>query len=333
MKAVVCKRYGPPEVLEVEEVPKPVPGDGEILVKVMATTVTAGDVRIRGFDVPFIFRIPFRLTLGLRRPKIPVLGMELAGVVESAGSEVKQFEAGDRVFGSTPWMTFSTHAEYACLPAKGVVARIPANRTVEEVAPVPFMGMAALYYLKLADIEPGQRVLIHGASGAVGTYAVQLARHFGAEVTGVCSTANLELVSSLGADSVLDYTQDEVPPSGEIYDVIFDTVGKSSYSRCLKALKKEGIYLLANPGLSHMIRGGITSATGSRRVIGGTARASREGLLFLAELLEKGELRSVIDRTYPLDQIVEAHRYVEGKHKKGNVVISVAHTEDGRHDR
>jgi NADPH:quinone reductase-like Zn-dependent oxidoreductase len=326
MRAVVCRGYGPPEVLYLEEVSTPVPGDNEVLVKVFATTVTAGDVRIRGFDVPFVFWIPFRLTLGIRRPRIPVLGMELAGEIVSVGSKVKGFKPGDRVFGSTPWMKFGANAQYACLVEGEVMAKMPAGMTFEEVASVPFMGIGTLYFLKQANIEPGQRVLIHGASGAVGTFAVQLAKHFGAEVTGVCSAPNVDLVRSLGADFVLDYTQEEIPPGGEVYDVIFDTVGKSSFSRCLDALKREGIYLLANPGLSHMIRGWITSATTSRKVIGGTAQASQEDLLLLRDLMEKGELKAVIDRSYPMDQIVEAHRYVDQGHKIGNVVISVIHS-------
>ena len=328
MKVIVCTKYGSPDVLRLTELKKPVPKENEVLVKVHATTVTAGDVRIRGFVVPLLFWLPFRVALGFLRPKKPVLGMEFAGEIESVGENVRRFKVGDQVFGAPPWMSFGAYAEYICLPEEGILATKPANMNYNEAAPVPFMGIGALYFLRKADIQDGQKVLIYGASGAVGTYAVQIAKCFGAEVTGVCSTKNLEMVKSLGADAVIDYTKEDFTKSGEVYDVIFDTVGKSSYSRSLSALKKTGFYLLANPGLSQMIMGPWTTITSSKRVIGGTATDKREDLIFLKELIEAGKIRSVIDRCYPMEEIVEAHKYVDKGHKKGNVVVTVEHVDE-----
>ncbi len=324
MKAVVCTGYGPPEVLQLQEVEKPVPADNEILVKVRATTVTAGDVRIRGFSVPILFWLPFRMQVGLLRPKDPILGVEFAGDVEALGKDVTRFKEGDRVFGTPPWMRFGTYAEYLCVPEDDMVASKPANLTYEEAAAVPFMGLGALYFLREGNIQSGDRVLIYGASGSLGTNAVQLAKHFGAEVTGVCSTKNLEMVKSLGADRVIDYTKEDFAASGEIYDVVFEAVGKSSFSACIQSLKEGGVLLTANPGLSDMVRAKWTSMRSSKKVIGGTAHTSPQDLMFLKELVEAGKLRPVIDRRYPLEQIVEAHRYVDTGHKKGNVVITVA---------
>lgn len=325
MRAVVCTRYGPPEVLQLQEIATPVPKDNEILVRVHATSVTAGDVRIRGFNVPLLFWPLMRIRLGIMRPKDPILGVELAGEVEAVGDEVKLFKVGDQVFGTPPWMVFGTYAEYVCLPENGMQTIKPANLTYEEAASIPFMGLGALYFLKEGNIHKGQKVLIYGASGAMGTNAVQLAKHFGAEVTGVCSTANLEMVKSLGADKVIDYTKEDFTKNGRSYDIIFDTVGKSSFSRCMKSLNENGTYILANPGLLdafRMMRISMSSQ-GTKKVVGGTASASLEDLLFLKELLENGELKPVIDRSYPLEEIVEAHRYVENGHKKGSVVITI----------
>ena len=327
VKAIVCTKYGPPDVLRLTEIEKPVPKDNEVLVKVRATTVTAGDVRIRGFEVPVLFWIPFRVAVGFLRPKKPVLGLEFAGEIESVGKNVRRFEVGDQVFGAPPWMSFGAYAEYICIPEKEILATKPANMTFNEAAPVPFMGIGALYFLRKANIQDGQKVLIYGASGAVGTYAVQIAKCLGAEVTGVCSTTNLEMVKSLGADNVIDYKKEDFAESGEIYDVIFDTVGKSSYSRSIASLKKTGFYLLANPGLSQMIRGPWTRITSSKRVIGGTAKAEGGDLAFLKELIEAGKIRSVIDRCYSMEEIVEAHRYVDKGHKRGNVVVTVGHAD------
>jgi len=318
VKAVVCAGYGPPDVLRLQQVEKPVPKDHEVLIKVYATTAHRGDARIRSFDVPRGQRFMARLVLGFTRPKNPILGMELAGVVESVGKDVTLFKPGDEVFGFTGW-GLGAYAEYVCVREKprrsvtkdGMLAMRPANMTLQEAAAgVATGGATALRILRKANIRRGQKVLIYGASGSVGTYAVQLAKSFGADVTGVCSTANLEMVRSLGADRVIDYTQQDFTV-GEAYDVVFDAVGKLAVPRGKKALKTNGIYLNVN------------SDSGS----GGGG--SPEDLVFLKELIESGKVRAVIDRRYPLEEIVEAHRYVEKGHKKGHVVVTVAQSPSG----
>ena len=313
MRAVVCKGYGPPNVLELQQVEKPVPKDHEVLIKVRATTVHRGDVRIRSFDVPRGQRFMARLVLGFTRPKNPILGMELAGEVESVGKDVILFKPGDNVFAFTGW-GLGAYAEYVCLPEKlrksatkeGMLAAKPVNMTFEEAAAgAATGGVTALRVLRKANIESGKKVLIYGASGSVGTYAVQLAKSFGADVTGVCSAANLDLVRSLGADRVIDYTQQDFTEGGETYDVVFDAVGKLSPSQARRPLRKTGVYF------------NVDRDSGSRGW-------SAEDLVFLKKLIETGKVRAVIDRRYPLEEIVEAHTYVEKGHKKGHVVVTVA---------
>jgi len=321
MKAIVYTEYGPPEVLQLKEVEKPVPKDNEVLIKIYASTVTSGDVRLRKAD-PFMTRFFF----GLTKPKINILGADLSGVIESAGKDVRLFKKGDHVFGSTFDFGVGAHAEYKCLPENGVLAEKPGNLDFEQAAAVFFGGHTALHFLKKGNIRSGKKVLIYGASGAVGTYAVQLARYFGADVTGVCSTTNIDLVKSLGADSVFDYTKEDFTKSSETYDVIFDTVGKSPFSGCVKLLKEKGFYLRSvHMSPIPIVRGLWVGATSTKKVIGGVASEHKEDLVFLKELIEAEIITPVIDRRYPLEQIVEAHAYVEKGHKKGNVVITLVH--------
>ena len=329
MKAIVCTRYGPPDVLQLAEVEKPTPKDNEVLIKVHATTVTSGDCRIRSFTVPPMFWLPGRVALGFRKPKQRILGSEFAGEVEAVGKDVARFKEGDQVFASSHH-SFGAYAEYCCVPEDELVAIKPANMTYEEAAAIPFGGMTALLFLRKGNTQSGKKVLIYGASGAVGTYAVQLARYFGAEVTGVCGTTNLDMVKSLGANKVVDYTKEDFTKNGQTYDIILDAVGKTTFSRCKNSLKEEGFYLHTVMMLEDLKRLWYSMTTG-KKVIGGLASKSiplpkqTEALIFLKELIEAGRIEPVIDRRYPLEQIVEAHRYVDKGHKKGNVVITVGH--------
>ena len=319
MKAIVNTKYGPPEVLQLKEVEKPEPENNEVLIRIHATAVSSGDWHMRKAD-PFLIR----LFAGLIKPKKTILGYVLAGEIESVGKDVRRFKAGDQVFGTTG-MSFGAYAEYICLPEEGVLAIKPTNMSYDEAAAVPFGGNTALYFLRKGNIQPGQKVLIYGASGAIGTAAVQLAKHFGAEVTGVCSTTNVEMVKSLGADKVVDYTQEDFSKNGETYDVIFDTVGKSDYSNSMGSLSKHGFFILASAGPLTMFRGMWSSITSGKKVVSGIMSENTEDVVFFKDLIEAGEVRSVIDRRYPLEDIAEAHEYVEKGHKKGNVVITIAH--------
>lgn len=317
MKAIVYERFGPPDVLQLRDVEKPVPADTDVLIKVHATTVAAEDPGLR--------RSPG--LNGLRKPKHPILGYYLAGEIEAIGRDVSRFGVGDSVFGWTG-MRLGAYAEQVCMPEDGVLARKPVNLTYEEAAAIPNGAITALIFLRDAGrIQSGQRVLINGASGAVGTAAVQLAKYFGAEVTGVCSTRNLDLVRSLGADVVIDYTREDFTETGQTYDIIFDVVGWRSFSRCKHLLEPDGIYLLTNPGPANLMQILWTSVVGGRKArwVASAMKATAADLDSIKTLVEDGELEPVIDRCYPLAQAAEAHRYVETGHKVGNVVLTVAY--------
>jgi NADPH:quinone reductase-like Zn-dependent oxidoreductase len=319
---MIYTRYGPPEVLHLAEVERPVPRDDEVLIRVRATTVSAPDFRCRSFTVPRSFWIPARLALGVLKPRRPILGGELAGEIEETGKDVTRFKKGDRIFAATI-MRSGTYAEYACLPETGVIAAKPTNMTFEEAAAVPIGARAALHFLRKANIRDGQKVLVYGASGSVGTFAVQLAKYFGAEVTGVCSGSNLDLVRSLGADVAVDYTKENFAARGETYDVIFVAVDKGSFPDCMKALRTGGIYLNATTPVRTPRMRWAALTSGKKIVTGEHPAEKAEDLVFLKGLIEEGALRSAIDRRYPLEQMVEANRYVDQGHKKGNVVITV----------
>jgi NADPH:quinone reductase-like Zn-dependent oxidoreductase len=309
MKAVICSKYGPPEVLQLKEVEKPLPKENEVLVKVIATTVHIGDTKIRrlepglGLIQDFFYKLIMRIVVGFNGPRNKILGMELAGDIEAVGKDVTLFKVGDPVFATTEFR-FGAYAEYCCVPEDGILAIKPANMSYEESAPISNGGITALVNLRKGNIQKGQKVLIYGASGSVGTYAVQIAKHFGAHVTGICSTANLEMVKSIGADKVIDYTKEDFTKSGDNYDVIFDAVGKIESSKRKKSLTKSGVYL-------------------SALALSGNIKLQVKDLIYLKELCEAGKLRTVIDKCYPFEEIVEAHRYVDKGHKKGHVIITL----------
>jgi NADPH:quinone reductase-like Zn-dependent oxidoreductase len=299
MKAIICTKYGPPNVLQLQNVEKPKPKKNEVLVKIHATSVSTGDCRIRGFNSPLLFWIPMRIILGFRKPRKPILGVELSGEIEDIGTDVTQFKKGDQVFALTE-LNLGGYAEYTCVHESGLIALKPTNVTYEEAAVIPFGGTSALHFLRKGQIKKGQRVLIYGASGSVGTAAIQLAKYFGATVTAICSSSNFELVTALGADNVIDYMKEDFTKRGEHYDIIFDAVGKYKKSLCTDALMPNGKYVSVN---------------------GMMAKVSKEDMNLLKQLAETEKLKPVIDRTYRLEEIAEAHIYVEKGHKKGNVSI------------
>ena len=323
MKAIVYTKYGPPDVLQLKDVQKPTPKDDEVLIRTYAATVIAGDCELRSFKVPLWYWLPLRIYIGLIRPtRINILGQELAGEIESVGKDVKLFSKGDQIFAATD-IGCGAYAQYKCMREEKTLAIKPANMTYEEAAAVPTGGLNALHFLRKGNIQSGEKVLINGAAGNIGNFAVQLAKSFGAEVTGVDSTGKLDMLRSIGADHVIDYTREDFTKNGQTYDVIFDAVGKSSFSRSVRSLKQNGRYILANPWPSQMVRGLWTSMTSNKKVIFEFARYKTEDLIFLKKLIEAGKIKSVIDRRYPLAQVAEAHRYVDEGHKKGNVVITL----------
>lgn len=325
MKAIVHTKYGPPDELQLKEIEKPVPKENEFLIKIHAASVTSSDCNVRNFTfVPGIFVFPTRMQFGYSKPKINILGIDLAGEIESVGKNVKRFKEGDQVYGSSE-PALGAHAEYICLPEDFAITQKPANLSYQEAAAMPVAATTALYFIRdQGNIQTGDRILINGASGAIGTFAVQLAKNYGAEVTGVCSTTNVEMVESLGADQVIDYTKEDFTKAGRVYDVVLDAVSKSSFSRSKNSLKKDGIYLVTLPSLTVLLQNAWTSMFSGKKVKNGTQPASIENLDFLRELAEAGFVKPVIDRIYPLEETAEAFKYVEKGHKKGNVVISMS---------
>ena len=326
MKAIFCTQYGPPDVLKVREVEKPAPKPNEVLIRIRATTVSAADCELRRFDFPGWVWLPVRLWFGLLKPRVRVFGQELAGEIEETGKDARSFKKGDRVFAATG-MGLGAHAEYICLPETpmgGAMARMPSNLSFEEAAAVPYGGGEALQFLRKANIQSGQKVLINGAGGSFGTFAVQLAKCFGAQVTAVDSTLKLDMLRSLGADRVIDYTRDGFTDSHETYDVIFDVVRSSPSRSMVRSLRENGTYLTANPGFAELMLSLRTSMTGKKKVILGVQSGTNKDLEYLRDLIEAGKLRPVVDRQFPLEQTAEAHRYAESGKKKGNVVITIA---------
>ena len=330
MKAIVYTEYGPPDVLQLKEVDKPMPKNNEILVRVYATSVNIGDIWARNFKeisprkftMPFLAWLPARIYFGLTKPRINILGNEFAGEVEAIGKDVKRFKKGDQVFGYRG-QSMGTNAEYFCMSENGLVEIKPSNMTYEEAASVPYGALTALNLLRKVNIQRGQKVLINGASGGIGSAAVQLAKYYGAEVTGVCATPRLGFVKSLGADQVIDYTKEDFTKNSETYDLIFDILGKSSFSRCKNSLKPNGHYLLASFKMTQLFQMLWTSIMGDKKVICALSSENSQDLIFVKELVEAGKIKSIIDRRFALEQIPEAHHYIENGQKKGNVVITI----------
>jgi len=334
MKAIVCTKFGPPEVLQLQEVEKPTPKSREILIKTHATPVNFGDALVRNFSsvsprkfhMPFLFWFMGKIYFGFRKPKISILGSEFSGEVESVGKDVRRFRQGDRVFGYRG-ARMGAYAEYLCMPENGVVAPKPANMTYEEAAAVPYGAIMALNVLRKANLQPGQKILVNGASGGIGPAVVQLARsHFGAVVTGVCSTPRLAYVRSLGAEKVIDYTQEDFVDSSETYDCIVDILGKSSLARCKRSLKPKGRCLFVSFKMKKVFQMLWTSVSGGRKAVCVVSNEKAADLAFIKELIEAGKIKTIIDRCYPMEQAADAHRYVEQGQKKGNVVITIGHT-------
>jgi NADPH:quinone reductase-like Zn-dependent oxidoreductase len=328
MRAIVWTKYGKADGLQLREVDKPAPKDNEVLIKIHATTVSAGDVEMRTMKLPLGLGPITRIFVGVIRPKrIKILGQELAGEIVEIGKDVTRFTVGDQVVGGTGFF-MGGYAEYICFPEKpdemdGALAIKPINMSYEEAAAIPLGGLESLHFLRLGNIQPGEHVLVNGAGGSIGTIGIQLAKYYGAEVTAVDSTGKLEMLRSIGADHMIDYTQEDFTKSGKTYDVIFDVIGKSHFSRSLKILNNNGRYLIANPKLPYLIRGPWATRRTNKKVVTQTSTRTSEGLYRLKELIEAGVVRTVIDRRYPLEEMVEAHRYVETGRKKGNVIIKV----------
>ena len=331
MKAIVYTEYGPPDVLQLKEMEKPAPRDHEIIIRNHATTVNIGDIWARNFKeitpsrftMPLLLWLPSRMYFGFTKPRINILGSEFAGEVETVGKGVKRFKKGDQVFGYRG-QSMGANAEYLCVPENGLVAIKPANMTYEEAATVPYGALTALSLLRKVNIQRGQKVLINGASGGIGSAAVQLAKYFGAEVTGVCGAPRMVFVKTLGADKVIDYTREDFTKNGETYDLIFDILGKSSFSSCQNSLKRNGIYLLASFKMKQLFQMLWTSRRDGKKVICALSSESPEDLILIKKLVEEGKIKSIIDRRYPLEQTAEAHRYVEKGYKTGSVIITVA---------
>lgn len=330
MKAMIYTEYGSPDVLHLADMPRPVPKDNEVLVRVHATTVNYGDIMARDFahvapgefNMPTFLWLPARLSFGLNKPRNPILGSEFAGEVEAVGKDVTRFKPGDQVFGYRG-QSMGSSAEYVRMAEKGAIVAKPASMSYEEAATVPYGAMTAMNLLKKASIQPGQKVLINGASGGIGSFAVQLAKHYGAEVTGVCSTPRMALVKALGADHVIDYTKEDFTQNGEVYDVIFDVLGRSSFARCQNSLTENGRYLLASFKTKQLLQMLWTSLRGGKKVTCALSFESADALRTVKELVEAGAIKAIIDRTFPLEQAADAHRYVEEGHKKGSVVLTV----------